>query len=575
LENCRVLVTNVDTQASINGGILIQVLGEMSNRNEVARKFAQTFFLVEQQNGQLNCYYVLNDIIRFLSDDDIEIYSGEDGAGTSTSPTGTLVEEPINVSSSRIVQVGPSNSAQNTTITESAQVTLRVMDANIPIPSSKENEIHLRTEEVVDPVVDNDGMHAQPLPSSALNTNVQPILNRPSLSPTAQNHNGQTVNMNKQESITTLTDSVSQDAANGQALSMQSIQAYPSGSQPTPVISTNSTSSTSIHQLPAVVSNQESITISTSIESQSLQMLKASLLQGNNGQSKTVNVVTNSSTSPVEQDKQSVVKTSKQVSAQSLMVNSSQGVGKDPSTQNNITSLTSETQSPVMQSKAGQPANFPAVSTTHSQASSQPPILATNSNFQASSISKLHPVPNNDTQLQAVNTLHANNQSPKSMMDNNSIQLSSSKQKLSFAVQDGQTTNVMPIIGSQVSQPGSPGVGIHSQIPNNEVNQINNTTQTDKKDNVPKNGMSDPQKLSDNNYASQLQVPIKKTWASLAANEPEKWSSNALAEAKGVVASVPAKTVALQSQSQQMRDNRDRRSEGQKNNGHRNSGKKF
>jgi hypothetical protein len=59
-------VSNVDSQASANNGIVIQVLGEMSNNGLPHRKFSQTFFLAEQPNG----YYVLNDIFRYLKDDD-------------------------------------------------------------------------------------------------------------------------------------------------------------------------------------------------------------------------------------------------------------------------------------------------------------------------------------------------------------------------------------------------------------------------------------------------------------------------------------------------------------------------
>jgi len=62
---CRVVVSNVDSQPSDNGGIIVQVLGEMLNRDEQAIKFAQTFFLAVQQGG----YYVLNDIFRHLKDE--------------------------------------------------------------------------------------------------------------------------------------------------------------------------------------------------------------------------------------------------------------------------------------------------------------------------------------------------------------------------------------------------------------------------------------------------------------------------------------------------------------------------
>ncbi len=42
------------------------MLGELSNNGGAWRKFAQTFFLAEQPNG----YYVLNDIFRYLKDED-------------------------------------------------------------------------------------------------------------------------------------------------------------------------------------------------------------------------------------------------------------------------------------------------------------------------------------------------------------------------------------------------------------------------------------------------------------------------------------------------------------------------
>jgi hypothetical protein len=63
--DCKVLVTQVDSQVSANNGILVQVLGEMCNDNGPSKKFSQTFYLATQPNG----YYVLNDIFRFLKDE--------------------------------------------------------------------------------------------------------------------------------------------------------------------------------------------------------------------------------------------------------------------------------------------------------------------------------------------------------------------------------------------------------------------------------------------------------------------------------------------------------------------------
>lgn len=61
-------VLNVDSQSSFSN-IVVQVIGEMSNKSEPHHKFVQTFVLAEQPNG----YFVLNDIFRYLSNDEDEI----------------------------------------------------------------------------------------------------------------------------------------------------------------------------------------------------------------------------------------------------------------------------------------------------------------------------------------------------------------------------------------------------------------------------------------------------------------------------------------------------------------------
>ncbi|KAK6355251.1 hypothetical protein TWF696_004366 [Orbilia brochopaga] len=69
-KDCKVRVTNVDSQTSLASGILVQVLGDMTNNAEPSKRFAQTFFLAEQTNPQ--GYYVLNDIFRYLRDEEEE-----------------------------------------------------------------------------------------------------------------------------------------------------------------------------------------------------------------------------------------------------------------------------------------------------------------------------------------------------------------------------------------------------------------------------------------------------------------------------------------------------------------------
>ncbi|KAL4886348.1 hypothetical protein BJY04DRAFT_101082 [Aspergillus karnatakaensis] len=65
-QDCKVRVLNVDAQASFDN-ILVSVIGEISNKQEPSRKFVQTFVLAEQPNG----YYVLNDVFRYLVDEEV------------------------------------------------------------------------------------------------------------------------------------------------------------------------------------------------------------------------------------------------------------------------------------------------------------------------------------------------------------------------------------------------------------------------------------------------------------------------------------------------------------------------
>ncbi|KAB8616645.1 hypothetical protein FH972_025980 [Carpinus fangiana] len=71
IQDAKVRVTNVDSQGS-GQCIVIQVIGEISNKSQPQRKFVQTFVLAEQTNG----YFVLNDIFRYIDDedeDDVEV----------------------------------------------------------------------------------------------------------------------------------------------------------------------------------------------------------------------------------------------------------------------------------------------------------------------------------------------------------------------------------------------------------------------------------------------------------------------------------------------------------------------
>lgn len=86
-QDCKVFIHSVDAQSSANGGIIIQVIGEMSNKGEPWKKFVQTFFLAEQPNG----YFVLNDIFRFLKEETVEDEPADETEPVADAPA---VQEP-------------------------------------------------------------------------------------------------------------------------------------------------------------------------------------------------------------------------------------------------------------------------------------------------------------------------------------------------------------------------------------------------------------------------------------------------------------------------------------------------
>ncbi|KAH7409415.1 hypothetical protein BKA64DRAFT_396975 [Cadophora sp. MPI-SDFR-AT-0126] len=84
-QDCKVRVSNVDSQASYDN-IVIQVIGETSNKSAELKKFVQTFVLAQQPTG----YFVLNDIFRYINEEGEE--EPADNA-QDESAAGPLVED--------------------------------------------------------------------------------------------------------------------------------------------------------------------------------------------------------------------------------------------------------------------------------------------------------------------------------------------------------------------------------------------------------------------------------------------------------------------------------------------------
>ncbi|XP_065372099.1 ras GTPase-activating protein-binding protein 2 [Calliphora vicina] len=75
--DCHAKISQVDAQATLGNGVVVQVTGELSNDGQPMRRFTQTFVLAAQSPKK---YYVHNDIFRYQ-----DLYSDEEVDGESRS----------------------------------------------------------------------------------------------------------------------------------------------------------------------------------------------------------------------------------------------------------------------------------------------------------------------------------------------------------------------------------------------------------------------------------------------------------------------------------------------------------
>ncbi|RZF43001.1 hypothetical protein LSTR_LSTR014558 [Laodelphax striatellus] len=75
-KDCHAKIAQVDSQATLGNGVVVQVSGELSNGGQPMRRFTQTFVLASQSPTK---YYVHNDIFRYQDvffDEEVEQGSG-------------------------------------------------------------------------------------------------------------------------------------------------------------------------------------------------------------------------------------------------------------------------------------------------------------------------------------------------------------------------------------------------------------------------------------------------------------------------------------------------------------------
>ncbi|TAQ85798.1 hypothetical protein B7494_g5888 [Chlorociboria aeruginascens] len=184
-QDCKVRVSNVDSQSSFDN-IVIQVIGETSNKSAELKKFVQTFVLAQQPTG----YFVLNDIFRYINEEDEEEQI-DTGVTQDDGPTGPLVDDvempkaqvaveealaPLDVGVvdqklEDVIEPEPAAASTN-------GITEEVVEAeHAPVTAVKQEEEEIPTPEAAEKAVAEEDLKQMEQPQSAVPT---PNLQAPS-----------------------------------------------------------------------------------------------------------------------------------------------------------------------------------------------------------------------------------------------------------------------------------------------------------------------------------------------------------------------------------------------------------
>ncbi|GFP90411.1 putative g3bp-like protein [Phtheirospermum japonicum] len=88
-KNYKAEIKTADSQGSFKDGVIVLVTGCLTGKDNLRRKFTQTFFLAPQDKG----YYVLNDVFRYVEESEPDT-STEVGIVIDDTPSTTLTQNP-------------------------------------------------------------------------------------------------------------------------------------------------------------------------------------------------------------------------------------------------------------------------------------------------------------------------------------------------------------------------------------------------------------------------------------------------------------------------------------------------
>ncbi|CAI9752746.1 unnamed protein product [Fraxinus pennsylvanica] len=89
-KNYKAEIMTADAQDSYKDGVIVLVTGCLTGKDNLRKKFTQTFFLAPQDKG----YYVLNDVFRYVGESESDTSAGEIIGIDNTPPSDSLTPDP-------------------------------------------------------------------------------------------------------------------------------------------------------------------------------------------------------------------------------------------------------------------------------------------------------------------------------------------------------------------------------------------------------------------------------------------------------------------------------------------------
>ncbi|KAG4399512.1 hypothetical protein GLYMA_08G246600v4 [Glycine max] len=149
-------IKTADAQKSYKEGVTVLVTGCLTGKDNLRRKFAQSFFLAPQDNG----YFVLNDVFRYVEDHEPSELPPVTGDGDSAAVTVTPELEPSHVADSCAPEPTNSHVNKGQTVAENAYELSNNHERQIPVENEGNVESHFQSN-------GNDDSQATELASSA------------------------------------------------------------------------------------------------------------------------------------------------------------------------------------------------------------------------------------------------------------------------------------------------------------------------------------------------------------------------------------------------------------------------